>query len=103
MILSALCMRIRGAYSVHGISQCIDFVACNIYRYQLTGEPDEPVYMTNWNIWTDDNFVQALSGALDSPATAELICDTIVNFCANNSVAEMSYTYEKTTTTQTVT
>mmetsp|Transcript_5943 Transcript_5943/g.11230 ORF Transcript_5943/g.11230 Transcript_5943/m.11230 type:complete len:320 (+) Transcript_5943:809-1768(+) len=68
-------------YSTDGVSKYIDFIGGGSFRFQLTGDANRPIYITNWDIWVPDEFIPALFGAIDSDATAEFVCDEITTIC----------------------
>lgn len=62
---------------------CVDFVGASQIRFELRGFPLFPsIYISNFNIWTDEGFVRTLFTALTSQATAEDVCDVLVNSCS---------------------
>jgi len=77
-------------YSVNGVPAYIDFMGGWVFRYKMTSDPQSPIYLSNWDIWVPDEFIPALFGAVDSDATAEYVCDEIVNLCANTEHSSSS-------------
>lgn len=72
-------------FSTNNEPKYIDFMGGGAFRFKITGDPERPIYLTNWDIWVPDEFIPALFGAIDSDATAEFVCDEILNFCNNSS------------------
>ena len=63
---------------------CIDFVASNVFRFDVTPQwfAMPKVYLRQWDILTDEGFVNELFGALDTDAMANYICnDVLINAC----------------------
>lgn len=73
-------------FSINNESTYIDFVGGGVFRFKLTGDPERPIYLTNWDIWVPDDFIPALFGAIDSDATAEYVCDEITNLCSDYEI-----------------
>mmetsp|Transcript_20331 Transcript_20331/g.25135 ORF Transcript_20331/g.25135 Transcript_20331/m.25135 type:complete len:347 (+) Transcript_20331:139-1179(+) len=73
---------INPQFTTGNIEPCVDTVVGATIFYKKTGNPMAPINVQKINSWLPDAFFrEALKYIVDSPATADFVCDVIVNSC----------------------
>jgi len=60
---------------------CVELVAGSVLYYTMTGNPVAPITIQKINAWLPDDFISVAFPITDTKATAEFVCDAIVNTC----------------------
>jgi len=79
-------VRTKLPYATNNVSTCIDASFGNVIKYQFTGKLRKPILISEWNIWSDNDFSTALFGALDTEESARYSCETIVDVCEEEGI-----------------
>lgn len=61
---------------------CVDIVAGSTLTYTMTGDPTAPITVQTVNAWAPDELISGTFGLfVNTAATADFVCDAIVNSC----------------------
>jgi hypothetical protein len=65
---------------------CVDIVVGSTLYYIMNDDPTSPITVQKVNTWFPDEMASGtFSYFIDTPATSEFICDTIVNTCGEDN------------------
>lgn len=68
-------------FTVDNQEMCIDSVSASTMYYTMTGIPEAPITVQRINSWLPNEIITYSNIMLETEATAEYVCDVLVNSC----------------------
>jgi len=67
---------------------CVDMLTGNTFYYKMTGIQEAPITVQRINSWVPSGFLSFLTTVTETKATAEYVCDVLVNSCDMGGIAK---------------
>jgi hypothetical protein len=84
-------------YTVDNQDICVDVLNGSTLYYTMTGDPAAPITIQRTNAWLPNALISETLPYINTPATAEFVCDVNVNICKNKSKSTKSSKKKKST------